>query len=64
MIEQNRGSEAFIICTQPRRIAAISIAERVCYENNSTLGDLIGYQIKLDCKASINTRLLFCTTGG
>ena len=64
MIEKGRGSECYIVCTQPRRIAAISIAERVSYESKSSLGDLVGYQIRLDKKASSNTRLLYCTTGG
>ena len=64
MIEDSRGSECCIICTQPRRIAAISIAERVSYENGSAVGDLIGYQIRLNKRAGIKTRLLFCTTGG
>jgi HrpA-like RNA helicase len=64
MIEESKGSECCIICTQPRRIAAISIAERVSYENGSTVGELIGYQIRLNKRAGNKTRLLFCTTGG
>ncbi|KAI1295393.1 ATP-dependent RNA helicase TDRD9 [Halotydeus destructor] len=52
-----------IIVTQPRRIAAISVAKRVCDERGLELGDLVGYHIGMDqCKGS-NTRLLFCTTG-
>ena len=38
MVLQEKGSECFIICTQPRRIAAISIAERVSHENMTSLG--------------------------
>lgn len=34
-----------IVVTQPRRIAAISIAKRVCQERNWTLGSVVGYQV-------------------
>jgi len=64
MIAKEKGSECYIICTQPRKIAAISIAERVSYERSTTVGGLIGYQVRLDKKCSEHTRLLFCTTGG
>ncbi|KAH9495036.1 ATPdependent RNA helicase [Bulinus truncatus] len=52
-----------IVCTQPRRISATSIAERVAAERDDTLGKLVGYQIRLDADVSHFTRLLFCTTG-
>ncbi|XP_017881995.1 putative ATP-dependent RNA helicase DHX57 [Ceratina calcarata] len=52
-----------IICTQPRRISAIGVAERVASERNERIGDTIGYQIRLESKISHKTRLTFCTTG-
>ncbi|CAO1440622.1 unnamed protein product [Diamesa tonsa] len=52
-----------VICTQPRRISAISVAERVSDERNERVGSVIGYQIRLENKISISTRLTFCTTG-
>lgn len=52
-----------IVCTQPRRIAAISVAERVAAERCEQVGGTVGYQVKLNTKRSANTRLLFCTTG-
>ena len=53
-----------IIVTQPRRIAASSIAARVAKERNWELGTLIGYQIGLDRnKVSQDTRLCYVTTG-
>ena len=36
-----------IVVTQPRRIAAISIAKRVCQERNWVLGSVVGYQVSL-----------------
>ena len=53
-----------IICTQPRRVAATSVAERVAEEMaEPALGETVGYQIRLEAKRSSKTRLLFCTTG-
>ena len=55
-----------IVCTQPRRISAIGVAERVAAERGEKVGSnqgLVGYQIRLESKTSPWTRLLFCTTG-
>lgn len=52
-----------IVCTQPRRISAIGVAERVAQERDEKIGNLVGYQIRLESKTSSWTRLLFCTTG-
>lgn len=37
-----------IIVTQPRKIAAITIAQRVAKERNCELGTLVGYQVSLN----------------
>lgn len=58
-----RGADCNIICTQPRRISAISVAARVSSERGENLGETVGYQIRLESKRSAQTRLLFCTTG-
>ncbi|KAK7348503.1 hypothetical protein VNO80_23061 [Phaseolus coccineus] len=67
MIESGHGGYCNIICTQPRRIAAISVAERVaderCEPSPGSDGSLIGYQVRLDSARNEKTRLLFCTTG-
>uniref|UniRef100_A0A3P8ZFT8 Putative ATP-dependent RNA helicase DHX57 n=1 Tax=Esox lucius TaxID=8010 RepID=A0A3P8ZFT8_ESOLU len=54
---------ANIICTQPRRISAITVAERVAQERAERLGNSVGYQIRLETVRSAATRLLYCTTG-
>lgn len=51
------------VCTQPRRISAIGVAERVAAERVERIGNVVGYQIRLESKMSSSTRLLFCTTG-
>jgi HrpA-like RNA helicase len=59
-----KGSGVNILCTQPRRVAAMSVAERVADEMcEESIGKLVGYQIRLEAKRSAATRLLFCTTG-
>ncbi|CAM6089460.1 unnamed protein product [Calypogeia fissa] len=67
MIGAGRGAFCNIICTQPRRIAAISVAERVaverCEPSPGTSGSLVGYQVRLDTAWNAGTKLLFCTTG-
>ena len=60
---RQKGEYCNIICTQPRRIAAISIAQRVCKERNWQLGTLVGYQVGLHTMIADSTRLLYCTTG-
>lgn len=52
-----------IVVTQPRRIAAISVAKRVAKERDWQIGTLIGYQVGLDKVANSDTRILYCTTG-
>merc|ERR1719361_2917685 len=49
-----RRKHVNIIVTQPRKIAAQSIARRVCNERNWSLGALVGYMVGLDkeCKSN------------
>lgn len=47
-IRSGHGAECRVVCTQPRRISAISVAERVAYERDESLGASVGYQIRLE----------------
>lgn len=49
--------------TQPRRIAARTIAERVAEELGTELGDLVGYQVRFTDKVSAKTRIRLMTDG-
>ena len=49
--------------TQPRRIAARTVAERIAEELTTELGDLVGYQVRFTRKASRATRLKVMTDG-
>ncbi|CAI0400616.1 unnamed protein product [Linum tenue] len=62
-IEAARGAVCNIICTQPRRISAMSVAERVAAERGEKLGESVGYKVRLEGMKGKDTRLLFCTTG-
>lgn len=52
-----------IVVTQPRRVAALSLAARVAAEVGSAVGSLVGYTIRFDDKTSKQTRLKFATDG-
>jgi HrpA-like RNA helicase len=58
-----QGNPIRIICTEPRRIAAVSVSERVAQETGTKFGDMVGYQIRLENFTSPNTLLTFCTNG-
>jgi ATP-dependent RNA helicase DHX33 len=50
-------------CTQPRRVAAISIAERVADEMGENIGGKIGYTVRFEDVSSVNTRIKYMTDG-
>ena len=57
-----------IICTQPRRISATSLARRVSVEMGDTTPldkqhSFVGYSIRGESRKSRNTMLTYCTTG-
>ena len=63
-LREGNGDTTSILCTQPRRVAAISVAERVSEEwGEASVGKLVGYQIRMEAKRNSETRILFCTTG-
>ncbi|KAK4424756.1 DExH-box ATP-dependent RNA helicase DExH3, partial [Sesamum alatum] len=62
-IESGRGAFCSILCTQPRRISAMAVAERVSAERGEPLGESVGFKVRLEGMKSKNTHLLFCTSG-
>lgn len=62
-IETGRGAFCSIICTQPRRISAMAVSERVSIERGEPLGETVGYKVRLEGMKGKNTHLLFCTSG-
>ncbi|KAG1704083.1 hypothetical protein DVH05_006096 [Phytophthora capsici] len=63
-LARGRGEETRIICTQPRRISAISLAERVARERTGQDPKEVGHAIRFDSSFDAKrSKLIFCTTG-
>ncbi|CAM0947729.1 unnamed protein product [Alopecurus aequalis] len=50
-------------CTQPRRVAAMSVAQRVSEEMGTVLGDEVGYAIRFEDVTCPNTKIKYMTDG-
>lgn len=63
-INSGQGSWCNIAVTQPRRISAVSVAERIAAERNEQIGESVGYSVRFE---SVLPRpfgsILFCTIG-
>ncbi|WP_394846200.1 ATP-dependent RNA helicase HrpA [Pendulispora brunnea] len=62
-LAMGRGLEQRIGVTQPRRIAATSVAARVASELGTPLGTDVGYQIRFEDRTSPHTYVKFMTDG-
>ncbi|HVF34768.1 MAG TPA: ATP-dependent RNA helicase HrpA [Candidatus Saccharimonadia bacterium] len=58
-----RGAAGLIGCTQPRRIAARSVARRVAQELGTTVGELVGFQVRFTDQVGERTLIKFMTDG-
>ncbi len=57
------GSKGLIGHTQPRRLAARSVAARIAEETQTELGDLVGYKVRFQDQVSKGTRIKLLTDG-
>ena len=55
LLESGIASGKMVACTQPRRVAAMSVAARVSQEMDVTLGEEVGYTIRFEDKSSSKT---------
>lgn len=63
-LETGHGAECCIAVTQPRRISAVSVAERVASERAEMLGNSVGYSVRFDTVLPrSHASMLFCTVG-
>jgi ATP-dependent helicase HrpA len=62
-LEAGLGIEAKIGCTQPRRVAALSISRRIAEELNANLGREVGCTIRFDDRSSAQTYIKLMTDG-
>ncbi len=58
-----RNPHARIVVTQPRRVAAMSVAARVAWERGVDVGGEVGYAVRFDEKTSVGTRIRYVTDG-
>ncbi|TIB62047.1 hypothetical protein E3P78_02532 [Wallemia ichthyophaga] len=63
LLESGIGSGRKIAVTQPRRVAAVSLAHRVSQETGTQLGSLVGYSVRFDDMSWKGTRLKYMTDG-
>lgn len=62
--QNGNATDCNILVSQPRRISAISLADRVAYERGEVVGDVVGYQVRLEQVTPKELGgILFCTTG-
>ncbi|KAH9613394.1 hypothetical protein KSS87_012375 [Heliosperma pusillum] len=57
------ADSGIIAVTQPRRVAAVSVARRVAQEMNVQLGDQVGYAIRFEDRTSEKTKIKYLTDG-
>ena len=57
------GANGMIAITQPRRVAAITVAHRVSEERKCKVGEAVGYSVRFDDQASSKTRIKYMTDG-
>ena len=62
LVEAGYADKGKIGCTQPRRVAAMSVAKRVAEEVGCRLGQEVGYTIRFEDCASPDTRIRYMTT--
>lgn len=62
-LELGRGVSGLIGHTQPRRIAARSVASRIAQELNSPLGEVVGYKVRFNDKLSESSYVKLMTDG-
>lgn len=62
-LDLGRGERGLIGCTQPRRIAALTVAARVAEELGNVPGRLVGHQIRFDARLGPGTCIKFMTDG-
>ena len=62
-LELHRGVSGIIGHTQPRRIAARTVASRIASELNSPLGHAVGYKVRFSDKLSTDTYIKLMTDG-
>ena len=59
----DKRKKMMVACTQPRRVAAMSVSRRVAEEMDVTIGEEVGYSIRFEDRSSARTVLKYLTDG-
>lgn len=63
-VQNENATDCNILVSEPRRISAISLADRIAYERGEEVGDVVGFQVRLEQTLPKEPGgILFCTTG-
>ena len=63
LLEAELAGSGMIAITQPRKVAATSLASRVASEQGTSVGSLVGYSVRFDEACSSTTRIKYVTDG-
>ncbi|KAK5637990.1 hypothetical protein RI129_012285 [Pyrocoelia pectoralis] len=65
ILEQSHAEQVpcKMIFSQPRRLAAYALADKVCKERGETLGSVVGYHMPLESNYGLGVALTYCTNG-
>ncbi|EJU01168.1 P-loop containing nucleoside triphosphate hydrolase protein, partial [Dacryopinax primogenitus] len=63
LFDEGLAKDGMIAITQPRRVAAVTIAARVSVEQGTSLGEQVGYSVRFQERTSRFTKIKFCTDG-
>ena len=62
-LDTGRRIRGLIGCTQPRRVAAITVAQRIAEELGEQIGQSVAYKIRFDEKAGLHSFIKLMTDG-
>ena len=63
LVDDGYTSTKMVVCTQPRRVAAMSVAKRVAEEMDVNIGEEVGYSIRFEECTSEKTIMKYATDG-
>ncbi|KZT11763.1 P-loop containing nucleoside triphosphate hydrolase protein [Laetiporus sulphureus 93-53] len=63
LLESGIAGQGMIAVTQPRKVAATSLAARVAAEQNGSVGGVVGYSVRFNEASSDQTRIKYVTDG-
>jgi len=61
--DNSTGARYSVVCTQPRRVAAVNVSTRVAQEFGCEIGEEVGYNVRFHTKISSKTVIKYCTDG-